>query len=365
MKAMEIMTRDVISLDENTVITEAIAKMRDNSVQTVPILRDGKYLGVLTYREILKRHSIRPNAKVVHFTIPSPGISEDDNVETIAKSLVESGLMALPVLKKEKIVGIVSRTDLVMHLSEIYNIKSLKCEDLMIAEPGIVNEKDGVDKAIEAMRSMDLIEIPLVDDKRRYTGILKLDDATRELMGKEDGIKFGQYTSSKQPVKIVCSSLLTDLPSLKRDDSLESAASLMVENHVHISPVTDSENKLIGIVEMNTIVNTIAGSNEGDGVLVNISGLEPGEEDLYSIAYFLADKFMTRFHKLTGHNNGQLNINVQKYKTQGKTKYSVRTRLFSGRISMSMDSHNWNFGRCMSDIFEGYEKRLSKIKERA
>ena len=35
MKAMEIMTRDVISLDENTVITEAIAKMRDNSVHTV------------------------------------------------------------------------------------------------------------------------------------------------------------------------------------------------------------------------------------------------------------------------------------------------------------------------------------------
>ena len=66
MKAMEIMTRDVISLDENTVITEAIAKMRDNSVQTVPILRNGKYLGVLTYREILKRHSIRPPQKT-HF----------------------------------------------------------------------------------------------------------------------------------------------------------------------------------------------------------------------------------------------------------------------------------------------------------
>ena len=365
MKAMEIMTREVISLDENTVITEAIAKMRDNSVQTVPILRDGKYVGVLTYRELLKRHSIRPNAKVVHYAIPSPGIAEDDNVESVAKSLVESGLVALPVLKKDRIVGIVSRTDIVMHLAEIYNIKSLTCEDLMILEPEIVHEKDGVDSAIEAMRSMDLVEIPLVDDHRKYTGILKLDDATRELFGKEKGIKFGQYASAKQTVKIVCSSLLSELPALNKEDSLEKAASLMVDNLVHIVPITDSDDRLIGIVEMNTIVNTIAGSNEGEGVLVNISGLDPGEEDLYDIAYFLADKFMTRFHKLTGHNNGQLNINVQKYKTQGKTKYSVRTRLFSGRINLSMDSHNWNFGKCISDIFDGYEKRLAKIKERA
>jgi predicted transcriptional regulator len=365
MKAAEIMTRDVISLDENTVITEALAKMRDNSVQTVPILRDGKYIGVLTYREILKRHSIRPNSKVVHFATPSPGLAEDDSIEAIAKSLVDSGMMALPVIKKEKIVGIVSRTDLVKHLSEIYNIKSLKCENLMIPEKQFVHEKDGVDIAVEAMRSMDLTEFPLVDDKGRYTGIMKLNDATRELFGKEDGIKFGQYTSSKQRVKIVCSSLLSELPSLRKDDALEKAATLMVENLVHIAPITDDDNKLVGIVEMNTIVNTIAGTSEGEGVLVNISGLEPGEEDLYEITYFMADKFMTRFHKLTGHNYGQLNINVQKYKTQGKTKYSVRTRLFSGRISMSMDSHNWNFGRCISDIFDGYEKRLAKIKEKA
>lgn len=364
MKANEIMTKNVITMDENTVITEAIAKMRDNSIQTIPILREGRYIGVLTYREILKRHSIQPNAKVVHFTVPSPGLSEEESVESVAKSLIESGLLALPVLKKDKIIGIVSRTDIIEHLPELFNIRNLTCSDLMISDPDMVHENDSVNTAIEKMRSADLTEIPLVDGSGRYTGILKMDDATREMVGRKKGIKFGQFTSTKEPVNIVCSSLLTELEALKEDAPLEKSASLMTESHVHITPIVDDENKLTGIVEMNTIINFIAGSSSSEGLLVNISGLEPGEEDLYEIVYFLADKFLTRYHKLTGHKNGTLNINVQKYKTEGKTKYSVRTMLLSGRITMSMDSHDWNFGKCISDIFDGYEKRLAKLKEK-
>ncbi|EQD79012.1 inosine-5'-monophosphate dehydrogenase, partial [mine drainage metagenome] len=106
-------------------------------------------------------------------------------------------------------------------------------------------------------------------------------------MGGKGAIKFGQFTSTKEPVNIVCSSLQTELQSLKEEDPLEKAASLMTKNHVHLAAIVDDENKLVGIVEMNMIVDFIAGSTNNEGLLVNISGLKPGEEDLYEITYFL------------------------------------------------------------------------------
>ncbi len=365
MKVFEAMTKKVITLDVETNISEALAKMRDNNIHTIPLVKNGKYVSVLSYREILRRRSIQPSSKVLHFSVPSPGLEQDWDLMDAARKLQESGLLALPVLKKEKVTGILSRTDLMQHLGEIFNIRNLSCGDLMTADPERVMDSDSVESAVDKMRGQSSSEIPCIDETGKYTGLVRLEDTTKETVSSGQKLRSGQYPSRRKVGPITCGSVARVMTPLRMENKLEEASDLMSKERVHVAPIVDSTQKLVGIVDMNVIVDAVAGSSGTDGVLVNLSGLEPGEEDLYDVAYFLADKFLQRFHRLTGLKNGTLNINVQKYKGEGRTKYSVRTRLLSGRISMAVDSHSWNFAECISEIFDDYEKRLTKKKERS
>ena len=57
-------------------------------------------------------------------------------------------------------------------------------------------------------------------------------------------------------------------------------------------------------VDMDVIIDAAVGASKEDGILVNISGLFPGDEDLYDTAYFLADKFIDimLLHGFVGNN---------------------------------------------------------------
>lgn len=360
MKALEIMTKNVVTMEYSAPISEAIGKMREKSIHTVPVEKEGKYFGVLSYREILRRRSVQPTSKLANFALQSSGIEPNDDLMTVAKKLRESGMVALPVLKKGKIIGIISTTDLVAHLSDLADLKDLSCSEVMNQDPEYVLGTDDVDLAIEKMRSINTSEIPVCDKSKKYLGIVRMDDASKEKFSSREKIKYGQFTGGRAPIEITCDSIMVTTDACKEKDLLTVAASRLVKFRVHVFPIVDASNILVGTIRTNDIVDLIISQEAREGVLVNISGLNPGDEDLYDITYFLADKFLSRFHRLTNHTNGVLNINVAKYKTEGKTKYSVRTRLISGRISLTFDSYDWNYAKCISDIFDGYEKRLKK-----
>lgn len=49
----EIMTRQVLTVDEETPISEIAAVMTDKSINRVPVLRDGKLVGIVTRNDIV------------------------------------------------------------------------------------------------------------------------------------------------------------------------------------------------------------------------------------------------------------------------------------------------------------------------
>ncbi|MGW8319617.1 MAG: CBS domain-containing protein [Candidatus Promineifilaceae bacterium] len=50
----EIMTRDVITVDENTTIEEAARLMADNKIGGIPVMRDGRVVGLITETDLFK-----------------------------------------------------------------------------------------------------------------------------------------------------------------------------------------------------------------------------------------------------------------------------------------------------------------------
>ncbi len=362
MKAVEIMSKKVATMEHTATTSEAIARMREKNIHAIPVEKEGKYFGMITYREILRRRSVQPTSKLVNFALQSPGIEPNDDLMEVAKKLTESGAIALPVLEKNKIVGIISRTDLVAHISDLADLRDLTCGEVMTREPEYALDTDDVDVAMEKMRSINSSEMPICDETKKFVGVVKMDDASKARFGSKERVRFGQYTTDRNPIEISCGSIMVIAEGSREKDLLSEATSKIVKSRLHILPVVDANNILIGTIRTSDIVDLIISQEDRQGILVSVSGLDPGEEDLYDITYFLADKFITRFYRLTNHRNGVLNINVAKYKKEGKTKFSVRTRLLSGRISLTFDSYDWNYAKCIADIFDGYEKRLKKVR---
>ncbi len=53
-KAAQIMTSNPKTIDEDALVVDALHKMRENSITQLPVLHDGKYLGIIHLHDILK-----------------------------------------------------------------------------------------------------------------------------------------------------------------------------------------------------------------------------------------------------------------------------------------------------------------------
>jgi len=113
----EIMTRDVISTHPKDRIQEASETMVRHAVSQLPIVEDGKVVGMITEKSIVK--NLDPNIadELVENVMepPLPSVPEDTDINTIRPLLeAHSGVL---VTKRGKLAGIITRSDLLKVVS--------------------------------------------------------------------------------------------------------------------------------------------------------------------------------------------------------------------------------------------------------
>lgn len=91
LKVKEIMTKDVITIDESTPIEQAARVMADNKIGGLPVLRDGKVVGMITetdlFKVFLELMGARDNGiRVTALVEDKPGV-----LEKITHAIVEIG----------------------------------------------------------------------------------------------------------------------------------------------------------------------------------------------------------------------------------------------------------------------------------
>ncbi len=360
----DIMTRDPVYLDGEDDISEAVAKMRDLKIHHIPVVDGKKYAGAIDYREIMRRRSVRTKSKVKNLVFRTPELSEDQDVMDAVRDLKESGLPALPVLEKGKLVGIVTETDIVRNIDEIIKAQALRVMDVATIDPILSTVDEDIMSAAEKIRGLHEYEIPVVSKDGILKGILRLDEAMDMIIREKDKMSVGSMRGEKTKVKVTTASLMDNAYSVKRTDSISKAARLMTDKQLHMLPVVEEKEKVVGVIDLWDILELVDTDRKDEGILITISGLTPYETDLYDITYFITSKFTSKFSNLTNQSYGKLEVHVMKYNKEGITKYSIRTKLLSGPILMAENYAGWNYGEVLSEIFSAYEKRLRKLKEK-
>ncbi|MEN6358399.1 MAG: CBS domain-containing protein [Armatimonadota bacterium] len=147
--AKDIMTRDVITVRKGSSIEEALRLMACNNISGLPVVdSDGHLQGIITESDLLLKGQIslpdavayknslfaphpdgveeayrRSQAKLVEDAMTRKVLTfmEDSIVSDIAREMIEHAVNRVPILRERKVVGIVSRKDIIQALAKESN----------------------------------------------------------------------------------------------------------------------------------------------------------------------------------------------------------------------------------------------------
>ena len=136
LRVRDIMVTDVITIDEEATVREAARLMSEKSVGSlVVVTREGEPVGIITERDILVRvvaEGKNPDAVKVAWVMSKPIVKgrPDMTLEEAARFMTSKGVKKLPIFEGDKLVGIITLTDLVR--SQPYVVETL--EDILATE---------------------------------------------------------------------------------------------------------------------------------------------------------------------------------------------------------------------------------------
>jgi CBS domain-containing protein len=111
MLAKDIMTRDVITVSSTLTVKQLAMMLIKNQISGAPVAgKNGKIVGVVSEADIVSKKGKDVKAIMTKQIIT---VSENDSVEKIAQLMTSHRIKRLPVMREDKLVGIVSRADIV------------------------------------------------------------------------------------------------------------------------------------------------------------------------------------------------------------------------------------------------------------
>jgi len=114
----------VISIDPESSVSEAIARLVQNNIGSLPVVdQEGRLVGIFSERDVLRgiHHQGEgfQRMQLTHVMTINPVTCDlEDDVNEIMGKMSERRIAKVPVLHKDKLVGIVSVGDVVKVLYE-------------------------------------------------------------------------------------------------------------------------------------------------------------------------------------------------------------------------------------------------------
>lgn len=134
MLAHEIMTSPVVTAEPDMSITDAVRLLDKHDITALPVLdANDRLIGIVSEADLLRgriprdpRAQVRPfeneneDAEVTVAAVMTPGVlavHESTDAADIARMMLETGIKSVPITRGQRVVGIVSRRDLIRALA--------------------------------------------------------------------------------------------------------------------------------------------------------------------------------------------------------------------------------------------------------
>jgi CBS domain-containing protein len=124
----DVMTREIVIVRRNTKVGELKELFDKHDFNAFPVVENGDLVGIVTKLDFMRIFSVGMKFSLPRYRELFAGevgqimrealvtLTPKDSVEKAVEYMVEFGLRSMPVVEGKKLVGMVSRKDLMQHL---------------------------------------------------------------------------------------------------------------------------------------------------------------------------------------------------------------------------------------------------------
>ncbi len=367
----DLMSERLVTIAPEATVAEALSLMDQQGVQELPVMTNSSLRGWISYRSFVRRGGIPSTTKVSSLMETTPRLRKDADVIEAAEVLIRSNVRAVPVADaKGKIVGILSRTDVMKAAGRMPELARIPIESAMNTELETVDETETIDQAINRLRELRISQLLMLDDGGRFRGAVRLEDIARAHAAEHEPPAQGRvrpisaHTQGKRKgSQIELKSFVKEAPVVSRQATLGEAIHLMEERNSNFVVVGD-EGYAVGVVSRSNVLERMAALKPSKGVLCQIVGLAEhvDSQDLDRI-YGLAESTLGKVAKEVKVEFLSLHYKIYKAKAAGDRKFSLSLHLSTERRFFVQKADAWDAIEATQMALDSLERRIQNLKD--
>lgn len=191
---------DIVSTEFETVDADARASelegtFRETGTKAVIVTDDGEYQGVVTQRQFASANR-DPNAKARGLLWHVGTVDRDDDVRTVARTMLGSESRVLPVFDGDELIGVVTADDLlsaVRPFLHVLTVGDVSTDDLLSVSP-----ETTVGEVLHTLRERRITHLPVVE-AGTVVGIVSLFDVLDIVVREMNRQQGGSPAPESQP----------------------------------------------------------------------------------------------------------------------------------------------------------------------
>jgi CBS domain-containing protein len=266
MKIGSIMRRDPVTVHDGESLGGAQRTMARLEIRHLPVVTDGRVVGILSERDILA-HRARVGSDDVWWmapvrnamTAPAQTANPEDSVAEVTARLATGKLGAMPIVERGRLVGLVTTTDVLaaeVQRSAIPPARTFaSAEDVMTSAVAAISPEARLVSAAEIMVARRVRHVPVVDAKGTIIGMVS-DRDLRDLVG--DPAIFVRSQGHDQATLRVRDAMTPSPVTVREDTALDELALLFADRAIGAVPVVTAAGTLVGIVSYIDVLRAFA-----------------------------------------------------------------------------------------------------------
>jgi CBS domain-containing protein len=173
-----IMSREIVSCEENEKIEYVLKKMKISKRGRLPIVSNNKIVGIISETDFIlasKSFDVFNDTEIEEVMIKKPlFIPISFSIKEVIRTMVYGKYRRLPIVENGKLVGYVTSTLLFKNLidnsfSNSFINKSIS--EIMTKDPIVVEKKEKLNNVLQKMKERKISSMLIVDENNKLEGI--------------------------------------------------------------------------------------------------------------------------------------------------------------------------------------------------
>ena len=266
---------------EDESVFKAISRMERNKVKALPVVdKKGRLKGIFSeYRILYQLKNPNEYTKVKSAMQSATSLEKDKDELQALNLMVQTGFETIPVVVKDKVVGIISDYDMLKKFKDSPLFKHMLVTDIMYKAVKVKHD-DPISKARDLMKKNRVDSLPVYkrDDfigvavaRRLLEKFLSIPITKEARKGERVGIKLKRFSA---PVETL---IERSIKPISDTDTLSEGLAKLLKYNLSSLPILKGS-EVVGFLRRMDIMKLISNKLKSKDIFVNVSGKVSLEE---------------------------------------------------------------------------------------